>query len=719
MLSKRVIAVAADKAFGKRLAAGLMGAGAATEVVALLDELAKGEIKADLVVVQLADEHDPTLTHLASRIGGETRVIAVVPASSLAAMVTAMKQCPRVSAVLTADDFTPAALSAVATRLLYGDVFGLEKVVPWGVKVYSTLVGDYQEKSVAIAAVSDFAGQMGVRRKYREAIEQCLDEMLMNALYDAPVDASGKQMFAEVPTKTRISLRMEQKAVVQYACEGSNFYLSVRDSFGALKGETVVKYLDKCLTEQQQIDRKAGGAGLGLYLISSASSQLLFNIYPGVATEAVTTFDLAAPKVQLKRFGIFQEKIDSSGRLVAGPSKLLAPGASAAGGELAAPRSNRALNVGLGVAIVLLLALIGIVGLPRLRGAGHGSVAVTTTPVGAQVFVDGAHKGTSPVEIKDLVAGQKYDVSARISGYEEASQIVTPQKGETVRATLVLEAKQPTLVIKSQPSGATVLGGDVELGTTPLTLTNLPAGTSPELTLRKLGYSDLTEKVEVPRPGGSREVLLALSMSPDFGSVRIESDPPGAQVLQNGELLAGLSTPVAEHIVQADREYRFTLKLAGRQPRTVAVLVRPGTRAQLVRAELPKGGAITIETNVPEAKITIDGVPACVSSEARLADCPLPDGKYRVRVAAKRPFTSETLDVTVAGDDVSRKLDFGFVETPSSEWTLQIPGAPSGTRRAAFTDGTRTVKLVNSKTGSTVAKSVRVVAGRTITVDVQ
>ena len=85
------------------------------------------------------------------------------------------------------------------------------------------LVGDYQEKSVAIAQVSDFATAMGVRRKYRESIEQVIDELLMNALYDAPVDRAGKPMFADMPTKSRIQLRMEQKAVIQYACDGNRF----------------------------------------------------------------------------------------------------------------------------------------------------------------------------------------------------------------------------------------------------------------------------------------------------------------------------------------------------------------------------------------------------------------------------------------------------------------------------------------------------------------
>src|SRR5262244_1640734 len=347
MLSKRVLALAADKTFAKRMGAGLMAAGATVETIPTLDELPRGEIKADLVVVHSATKIEELVAQISPRLPAPSHLVALIATSSLEDTVKVMK-AGRVSAVLVADEFEPAQLAAVAARLLFGDLFGLEKLVPWGVKVYSLLVGDYQEKSVAIAAVSDFAGSMGVRRKYREAIEQCLDEMLMNALYDAPVDAGGKQMFADVPTKTRISLRMEQKATVEYACDGNTFALAVRDSFGTLRGETVLKYLDRCLHSEQQMERKTGGAGLGLYIISNAATQFLLAIHPRVATEATCTFDLTAPKVQLKSFGLFQERIDSSGRLVAGRSRLVAPSA-AAPAPLAT--SSRLVNAALGAAI--------------------------------------------------------------------------------------------------------------------------------------------------------------------------------------------------------------------------------------------------------------------------------------------------------------------------------------------------------------------------------
>src|SRR5215211_3459219 len=106
--------------------------------------------------------------------------------------------------------------------------------------------------------------------------------MLMNALYDAPVDEHGKPIFAEIPTRTRVSLRIEQKAVVQYACDGKQFAVAVRDAFGRLERATVLRYLHKCLHSEQQIDRKVGGAGLGLYLMMNSASTVYFNVLPGV-----------------------------------------------------------------------------------------------------------------------------------------------------------------------------------------------------------------------------------------------------------------------------------------------------------------------------------------------------------------------------------------------------------------------------------------------------
>jgi hypothetical protein len=197
-----------------------------------------------------------------------------------------------------------------------------------------------------------------VRRKYRESIDQCLDEMLMNALYDAPVDEDGRPIFADIPTKTRISLRLEQKAIVQSACDGQRFAISVRDAFGTLDRDTVLRYLHKCLRATEQIDRKAGGAGLGLYMMVNATSELYFNVLPGVATEVVCVFDLSAPRLVLDGFGFFVERIDATGRLAPHPARRLPAVGHPVERRAAPPPEPRALVGALVVAIAAVIAMI-------------------------------------------------------------------------------------------------------------------------------------------------------------------------------------------------------------------------------------------------------------------------------------------------------------------------------------------------------------------------
>ena len=717
MLSKRVLAVAADKVAAKRLASGLMAAGATVETVAALSELPRGQLHADLVVVLVADTGDRGVAEASARLAPGAHLVAVIPSSSLEDTVRVM-QAGKVSAVLVADDLEGGRLAGVAHRLMFGDLFGVEKVMPWGVKIYSMLVGDYQEKSVAIAAVSDFAAAIGVRRKYREAIEQALDEMLMNALYDAPVDASGAQVFADVPTKTRISLRMEQKATVEYGCDGTTFALSVRDSFGTLRRETVLKYLDKCLHDDQQIDRKGGGAGLGLYIISNAATQFVINVHPGVATEALCTFDLNAAKVQLKSFGMFHERIDSSGRLIAGRSRLLsAVTPTVAAGGL---QPSRALIGLLSAAIVAILALIGVVAYPRLAPPSHGALAVITQPAGATVEIDGVAKGTTrmdgePLVITDLVVGQKYKVEVHRAGHASTMELVTPRP-EGLTLSLALPPLAATLVLATTPPGATLTLDGRDAGMTPTSIADLAPGSTHAVKVTKPGYNDLEQTVTAPQPGERTEVQLFLVRTPELAAVRLESDPPGADILQNGELLAGLRTPVPDHTVQVGRSYSFTMRLVGHMPETITVTVQQGQTVPVV-ARLKRGGLYVLETNVPEARVTVTGVASCQSRSGPVVDCPLENGKYRVKLASLRPYIAETWNVVMNGQDVKHKIDLGFVETDSPDLTIKIPGAPADTKRAGFVDGEHRVTLVNAKSGLTIIKPVRIVAGRTVKID--
>src|SRR5262245_59330163 len=371
---------------------------------------------------------------------------------------------------------------------------------------------------------------MGVRRKYRESIEQAIDELLMNALYDAPVDQSGKQVFADVPTKTRISLRMEQKAVIQYACDGERFAVSVRDSFGMLSKEVVLKFIEKCIRSSQQIDRKAGGAGLGLYLVANSSSEFHVHLYPGVATEAIVVFDLTAPKVQLKNFGVYKEKIDVAGRLAtAGAVKRVS------GGAAAVMPASGGLRAALGAAVVLLLASLGVVVWQQIQRPGRGALLVTTDPAGGVVYLDHARRGPAPIRIDDVYEGT-YAVTVELGGSQQWEAPVRVAAGrEPTSLNVVLKRQKGTLVVQSAPSGARVyIDGEDSGKITPATLTDLPSGEHHKLVVRMTGFRDSSQEVTIPEAGQSTHLQIPLQLAPGYGSVGVDSDPPGAVVLING-----------------------------------------------------------------------------------------------------------------------------------------------------------------------------------------
>jgi hypothetical protein len=171
--------------------------------------------------------------------------------------------------------------------------------------LHLTRLREYKGRTAAIDEVLAYAEKVGVRRQVRTAIGSVCEELLMNALYDAPADEHGNPLFAEVDVKERLDKLSPRPVSIRYAATETGFAVSVRDRFGRLDKATVLRYIDKCLHSAQQIDRKTYGAGLGIYLIANAATQFVLNVAPGMATEVVCTFDRKTARGALKALSVF------------------------------------------------------------------------------------------------------------------------------------------------------------------------------------------------------------------------------------------------------------------------------------------------------------------------------------------------------------------------------------------------------------------------------
>jgi hypothetical protein len=686
---RRIIAVSPDQAFGQELATALAAAPGTVDLHRTLDALGPGELEAALCVIHLEGALARAPGELLPRLTGGCPVIAVFPRANLAAVVELMQASDRVAGMMVAEGFDPRQLSAMATRLLTDDLFGLEKVMAPGTPIHARVVGDYQEKSRCMSLVAEFVEQAAVPRHYREPVEQCIDEMLMNALYDAPVDAQGNHIFAGVPTRTRITLRSEQSVVVQYACDGKQLAVSVRDAFGTLGRHTVLRYLHKSLHAQQQVDRKVGGAGLGLYLMVSSSTAVYFHVLPGIATEAVCVFDLAAPQLRLEQFGFFVQR-DAAGRVATGPSRRV-------------PAGSRFRIRALSVMIVAAVALLGFLTLSRIAGGPRrAQVTFTTIPKGAAIEIAGRTVGTATdgtLLVGDLEVGRAYPVIARLDGHEATQAVVQPHAGVN-EVTLELQALA-AVELDSQPAGAAVEIDGKPMGSTPLTLTSLVPGATVSIVFRRTGYRAATARLEVPSKGSRKRLVQPLEVSDEFVRVRFVSRPPGAEVVEEGRpaTVDHTYTP-AEVFVEANHVQRFTLTMSKHVPLVIAPFT-PGRGADGLEkgGDLVEGATLRIEATLA-GKITVSGAPHCTELASPI-NCTLAPGTYVVEYLGP-DGAKLTRTVTMVARDAVEKFELGFIEAGPGK--LLWPG---GARKAVFEVGTHTVTVSDPAGRHTATVSVR------------
>ena len=301
--TQRILVIAEDPSSLERIAVAVRRGGAEPVPVASTALLEPGAIPFRFVVFAWDGAPAP-LQELSARLRPGAQLVGIMPQVKLAVM-TAILADEKCNHVLVDDESGMQCLSVAIAKFVTGDLFGIEKYVPEGTEIHLTRLRDYQGRSKAIDEVLGAAEKIGVRSKVRNQIGQVCEELLMNALYDAPVDAAGNILFAEVDLKARLGQLSPRPVSIRYASTETGFAISVRDRFGRLDKGTILRYLDKCLHSPTQIDRKIYGAGLGLYLVANAATQYVVNVAPGMATEVVCTFDRKGARTGLRVLSVF------------------------------------------------------------------------------------------------------------------------------------------------------------------------------------------------------------------------------------------------------------------------------------------------------------------------------------------------------------------------------------------------------------------------------
>ena len=244
---------------------------------------------------------------------------------------------------------------------------------------------------------------------------------------------------------------------------------------------------------------------------------------------------------------------------------------------------------------------------------GSGSYPTAQNPAGA-VFIVGDSLFNTPVTVNanltlspsDFLVGEQNTViifscdklSAGWDCHSTGSNWLA--KGFDV-------TKTGSIDVKSNPSGANIYGdGEITVYSTNTTITGVPAG-SRNITLKKSGYYDSTNIVNVVA-GQTTNVIANLVQIPTTGSINVRSNPSGATIYKDGVNTMHTTNDTLIGVPAGSRN--ITLKKSGYYDNMNIVNVVTGQTANVIAtlAPIATTGSIYATSTPTNALFYVDGV---------------------------------------------------------------------------------------------------------------
>ncbi len=182
-------------------------------------------------------------------------------------------------------------------KIISVDRFGIEKYLSWGTEVKEQAILSSMGRGELVHGMEDYLKNIGIRRNVLSKCALVAEELLMNAIYDAPVDDHGKPLYNHLPRSVGVELAPTHRGRFRYACDGHFLGISAEDPFGAFHRKTVLSYLEHGFAGNTDvIHPDKGGAGLGMYQVMETADTLIINVKPRVRTEVIALFNVSPQK---------------------------------------------------------------------------------------------------------------------------------------------------------------------------------------------------------------------------------------------------------------------------------------------------------------------------------------------------------------------------------------------------------------------------------------
>lgn len=147
------------------------------------------------------------------------------------------------------------------------------------------------QRQEALSWIGDFLAEYGVIPRIASLAVDASDELIMNAIFDAPFDPDRGPFRRQIPRTASFPLDPGEDVKIRILASPEYIGIGVKDRFGSLKRAKVLKHLFQNYRDHEYVaSGEEIGAGLGLHRINESAMALLFVSKPQTSTDSMVFF---------------------------------------------------------------------------------------------------------------------------------------------------------------------------------------------------------------------------------------------------------------------------------------------------------------------------------------------------------------------------------------------------------------------------------------------
>lgn len=222
-----------------------------------------------------------------------------------------------------------------------------------------------------------------------------------------------------------------------------------------------------------------------------------------------------------------------------------------------------------------------------------GIINITSEPAGADVLLNNQKVGVTPFQ-DNIIAGD-YELTLKKDLYHPYSATFSMTEGDTKELPVIeMTPRFGYIAVNSEPGGAEIILDGKSLGTAPIPRQKIESG---KHTLRAEMDLYHSETLELTIADGD-DISPKLTLDPAFGNLTVNSEPSGARVYLDGEMIG--TTPHTENrLASGNYELRVTKDLWNEVTELLTISDEQTTEKMIVLTQ--NFGAV--EVNAPGATI--------------------------------------------------------------------------------------------------------------------